>query len=198
MPHRPEVCYPGNGWTLEDKRRVNLPLSDGTELECQILNFSRSGMSSKRITVLNYYIVDGEYCPDVSLLRGKVLGNTGYVAQMQITCSGGGSISSKSSVDAVSAFAVDSTRSIYDLFPRSEEDLKDMWALYDKILAEYKIVDPQGHAKLMNLHVPEHEAQFRAKVGKMMGKRTGVPKQSTTIPSPASNSEALSGGRDNE
>ena len=150
MFHRPEVAYPCNGWTLEDRRLVNLPLPDGTELQCHILDFSRSGLSTDKITVLNYYIVDGAYCTDVSsLLRGKILGGTGYVAQMQISCLGNGPLSSKSSDKIVSAFAVDSTRAIYDLFPRSDDDLRNMWALFDNVMAEYKVADPKGYAELM-------------------------------------------------
>ena len=193
-PHRPEVCYTLNGWTRKGKRRVNLPLADGTELRCQILDFSRAGLST---TVLNYYIVDGTYCADVSEVPLGLWSRPDYMAQVLITCSGRGQLSPESSGKTVSAFAVDSTQAIYDLFPNSEDDLKAIWALHDKVMAEYKDADPQGHAKLMELHVPEHEAKFRAKIGKMMGERTGLPAQSTTLPAPVSPSAALSGGRDN-
>ena len=42
-----------------------------------------------KMTVLNYYIVDGRYCPDVALLRSKAWRKTAsnYVAQVQIACS---------------------------------------------------------------------------------------------------------------
>jgi len=188
MPHRPEVCMILQGWTLEGKRLVNLPLTDGTELRCYILDFSKSGLSAENKTILNYYIVDGKYYPDVSLLRDNIFGDTGYVAQMQISCSGNGSLSSKSSDEIVSAFVVDSTRDIYDLFPRSDDDLKSMWVLFDKVMAEYKAADPKGHAELMELDVIEHRAEFRAKVGKMMGERTEFLTQSTTLPEPGGKS----------
>jgi len=125
MPHRPEVCYPGNGWTLKDTRHVNLPLADGTKLQCRILKFSRAGLSTENITVLSYYLVDGQYSPDVSLLRSKSwVGQSGidYMAQVQITCPGGERLSPESSVKSVSAFAADSARAIYDLFRRPGED----------------------------------------------------------------------------
>jgi len=32
MPHRPEVCYTGAGWTLIDKRSLKLPLSDEVDI----------------------------------------------------------------------------------------------------------------------------------------------------------------------
>ena len=125
MPHRPEVCYPGNGWTLKDTRHVDLPLADGTKLQCRILKFSRAGLSTENVTVLSYYLVDGEYSPDVSLLRSKSWtgqSGIGYMAQVQVTCPGGGRLSPESSIRSVSAFAADSARAIHDLFPRSGED----------------------------------------------------------------------------
>ena len=73
MPHRPEVCYPGNGYTLEDTRPVELPIGGGQKLECRTYQFSRGGLGAGPMTVLNYYIVDGQYSPDVSLLRSKAL-----------------------------------------------------------------------------------------------------------------------------
>ena len=41
MPHRPEVCYTGAGWTLANRRSVELSLSDSTKLPCNIMQFSR-------------------------------------------------------------------------------------------------------------------------------------------------------------
>ena len=122
MPHRPEVCYPGNGWTLRDVRSVNLPLADETILPCRIFRFSRA---DENITVLNYYVVDGQRSPDVSLLRSKAWsgqGGIGYMAQVQITCGGSQGLSGGSSDKAISAFAADSARDICDLFPRRVRD----------------------------------------------------------------------------
>ena len=120
MPHRPEVCYPGAGWTLDDSQSTELALENGNKLQCRILGFSRSGLTAKTVRVLNYYIVDGQYCPDVSLLRSKAWrGSSGirYMAQVQITCSGTTSFSPDSSVSAVRAFAVDSAQAILALLP---------------------------------------------------------------------------------
>lgn len=91
QPHRPEVCYPGAGWTLDDISEVSLQLDAGSMLPCRILSFYRGGLQSDVVVVLNYYIVDGTYCPDVSLLRSKQwrLGKGGarYAAQVQIASS---------------------------------------------------------------------------------------------------------------
>ena len=90
MPHRPEVCYTGVGWTLDESRNLELRTADGSTLPCQVHTFHRGGPGAQRIAVVNYYIVDGEYCADVSLLRSKAWkfkNKVGYVAQVQITSS---------------------------------------------------------------------------------------------------------------
>ena len=124
MPHRPEVCYPGNGWTLDDNRTVQLPLADGTTLQCRILRFSRSGLNDTRITVLNYYIVDGKYCPDVSLLRSAAWrGSSGvrYMAEVQIACTRSGSSGAAAAEKVVRDLASDSAHGIYGLFENAGE-----------------------------------------------------------------------------
>ncbi len=88
-PHRPEVCYPGAGWTLVDKETAHVPTSDGRDLPCQIYRFRQGGLAHKQIIVLNYYMIDGEYWPDVGLLRklaarSETKGH--YVAQVQMNC----------------------------------------------------------------------------------------------------------------
>jgi len=88
-PHRPEVCYPGAGWTMIGSELVELKAADGSMLPCQIHRFQRGGLSLERIAVLNYYIVDGQYWPDVELLRERASRpdtDAHYVAQVQISC----------------------------------------------------------------------------------------------------------------
>jgi EpsI family protein len=87
MPHRPEVCYIGSGWTRTGKNLVELPVSNGTTLPCNVFQFSKGALVSNRVLVLNYYLVDGQFCRDVSLLRSKIWQGSGmvhYVAQIQI------------------------------------------------------------------------------------------------------------------
>ena len=89
MPHRPEVCYTGAGWTLQDRDTLTVPLSDGTPLQAGVLTFAPSGLGTRPLTVLNYYIVDGQTCADVSLLRSKAWrgqASIRYMVQVQITC----------------------------------------------------------------------------------------------------------------
>ncbi len=120
MPHRPEVCYPGNGWVLRDREDVTLPLETDGELECQIYRFAQSGLDARVMTVLNYYVVDGEYCPDVSLLRSKVWrgsGGVNYMAQVQITSAEGPVGGRERARSCVSDLARASAKAIRSLFP---------------------------------------------------------------------------------
>ena len=89
MPHRPEVCYPGAGWTLLDRQLTEVPLDNENALTARILTFSPGGVGPRHLTVLNFYVVDGQSCEDVSLLRSRAWKGhraVRYVAQVQITC----------------------------------------------------------------------------------------------------------------
>jgi len=125
MPHRPEVCYTGSGWTIIDRDTLELPLSDGTKLPCNIFHFSRGVLNNEKIIVLDYYIVDGEYCHDVSLLRKKAWrgsGNIHYMAQVQITAVIAGDFTADSAARVVQPFAVESAPFISRVFKNAEED----------------------------------------------------------------------------
>jgi EpsI family protein len=125
MPHRPEVCYTGQGWTLTERQSVKLPLSDGTMLPCNCFQFSHGTLNRRNIIVLDYYIVDGQYCHDVSLLRSKAWYGSGtvkYVAQIQIVASITAGVSADSLTKIVQDFAVDSAPLIYGLFDAAEEN----------------------------------------------------------------------------
>ncbi len=124
MTHRPEVCYTGAGWTLTDKNSVELPLSDGMKLPCSVFQFSRGTLNTNKTVVLAYYIVDGQYCRDVSLLRSKAWRGSGtvrYVAQIQIAASTTANLTTDSVVRLVRTFAVESAPSISRLFESAEE-----------------------------------------------------------------------------
>jgi EpsI family protein len=123
MPHRPEVCYTGAGWTPIDKRSMELPLSDEMELPCNIFQFSRGTLNTKKTVVLDYYIVDGQYYRDVSRLRFKAWRGSGtvrYVAQVQIVTSTSVNLNASSAEKIVCAFAAESASSISKLFEYTE------------------------------------------------------------------------------
>ena len=123
--HRPEVCYVGAGLTLMNRRSVELPLNDGTRLPCSVLDFSRGGLNTNQVTALYYFIVDGQCCGDVSLLRSRAWRGSGtvrYVAQVQIVASTTANLTADSAERIVSDFAVESASSISRLFEDAEED----------------------------------------------------------------------------
>ncbi|MCP4609782.1 MAG: EpsI family protein [Planctomycetes bacterium] len=125
IPHRPEVCYTGAGWTLIDRNSMELPLSDETELPCNILQFSRGALNAKKTVLLNYYIVDGQYCRNVALLRSKVwrgFGAIHYITQVQIATSTTANLNAASAEGVVCSFATESALSISKLFESAEEN----------------------------------------------------------------------------
>ncbi len=121
-PHRPEVCYPGAGWAVMETRQITDTAADGTELPVQVHQFRRGGLLSERVTVLNYYIVDGQNCADVSLLRSRAWRrNTSatYAAQVQIVA--GGADEDGKSEELVRAFGVSSAPVIRALLSSAVE-----------------------------------------------------------------------------
>ena len=122
--HRPPACYIGSGFSLVDRRSMELLLDDGIKLPCSIFQFFHGGLDTKKVTVLYYLIADGQYFGDVSLSllqAERGIRAVGYVAQVQIIASTE-SLTADSATRLVSAFAVDSALSITRLFEALEED----------------------------------------------------------------------------
>ncbi len=123
MPHRPDVCYPGAGWMLKETRTIELTVEKGLPpLVCRIYRFHRGGLDLRSMSVLNYYIVDGEYCPDVSLLRAKAWRGAEaihYMAQVQIAGVGDVFGSPEIPEKDLCQFTADSAAAIRNLLPRS-------------------------------------------------------------------------------
>jgi len=87
MPHRPEVCYPGAGFTLRGRAVEKHLLSDGNVLEATIYTFGRGDFGGSPLVVSNFFIVDGEVCRDVSLLRSRAWRGQSairYMVQVQL------------------------------------------------------------------------------------------------------------------
>jgi len=124
-PHRPEVCYPTHGWTLRDANDAILSLDGESELPYRIFHFSRTGLTAEKTTVLNYFIVDGQCCPDVELLRSKSWrGSKGvrYVARVMITANDRQFPSQKQADRAVKKLAAVSAKGILALLPEVKQE----------------------------------------------------------------------------
>lgn len=92
LGHRPQVCYPANGWIHENTEHVQVISNSGRTARCLLHNFQKSTAESEEIIVLNYYIVNGRLTDDESVFSGlgwrapNIDGNPArYVAQVQIS-----------------------------------------------------------------------------------------------------------------
>ena len=121
MPHRPEVCYTGSGYTLMRNEVLDLPLVEGGVLPCNAMQFSRGMLNSNRVLVLYYYLIDGRYCRDVSEWRYKLIWTRiGYVAQVQVVAPISETVPPDVAVRSAGAFAVASAPLIAALFQSTE------------------------------------------------------------------------------
>ena len=124
--HAPEVCNVSSGYSLVDQRLVELPIGDGTKLACRIVQFSRDAqLDCEKRAVLYYYMADGQFCDNRSVLRLKVRRGPNVVnciAQVQIVVSSIGILDADSTVRIASDFAVDSASLIVDLFEHIQKD----------------------------------------------------------------------------
>jgi EpsI family protein len=126
MPHRPEVCYPGNGWTLRGSEKKLLRMEDGWSFECNILYFDRGGLSDKTMTVLNYYVVDGAYVPDLSAVRSTLwqdFKSLEYMLQVQVACESTLTYSTEAAADLSIAFALESAHAIRAILPDKKSSI---------------------------------------------------------------------------
>lgn len=92
MGHRPEFCYVGGGWIHEGTEPAEVILGYDKTIPCLIHNFHRPSPDYEQVTVLNYYIVNGQLTSDESVFSGlgwrtpNIAGDPArYVAQVQIS-----------------------------------------------------------------------------------------------------------------
>ncbi len=117
VPHRPEVCYPGSGWTLLGTKTYEPDGADPGAFRYRILKFERGGLTSRRLTLLNYYLIDGRFASDVALLRSRIWRRAGaarYVTQVQILVGGR---HSRDASEMLREFAESSAPAIQSLLP---------------------------------------------------------------------------------
>jgi hypothetical protein len=127
LAKRPESCYPQAGWTLVDQHSAELPLEDGRRLLCSVFQFSRAKLGIKRITVLHYYMVRGQYCDHVSPLQKRVWriqGMTDLLGRVLISSNGIGTVEMQT--ELVTAFALESASPLARLFQDIAETLEPL------------------------------------------------------------------------
>ncbi len=126
-PHRPDVCYPGNGWTSEGIEFAELPMPNGASLSCRLLKFGRGGFDERTIVVANYYIVDDAFFPDVSFVRSQAWKGesaVGYTAQVQVTCSTSAFRNESAAREAVERFAAESAEIVRTVLAAARSEMR--------------------------------------------------------------------------
>ena len=90
LGHKPEGCYPGNGWIHDETKPSTLLLSNNRTISCLIHRFNKS--TYEEVYVLNYYILNGQITTEESEFsslwgrRPNISGNPAhYVVQVQIS-----------------------------------------------------------------------------------------------------------------
>jgi hypothetical protein len=90
LGHRPDICYPANGWISRATREESVVLADGSRVPCLIHHFEE-GDSGAPLVVLNYYVLQGRHTAEWSDFWGPqwrrpnlARDPTYYVAQVQI------------------------------------------------------------------------------------------------------------------
>jgi EpsI family protein len=119
-PHRPEVCYPEAGWSVESVSGVDLSLADGRSLPCQIHHFNRGGLGSRQIVVLSFYLIDGRFARDISQVRSlawRFDASAAHMAHMQVVSDVQGS--SDRAESTVREFAPLAARQVDDVLTRA-------------------------------------------------------------------------------
>jgi hypothetical protein len=92
LGHKPEVCYVGSGWILDQTEPSKIVSISGTTIPCLVHRFHKPAPDNEEIVVLNFYILNGQIISDERGFSGvgwrtpNVAGNLArYVAQVQIS-----------------------------------------------------------------------------------------------------------------
>lgn len=91
LGHKPEICYPNNGWIADGQTRSEFTTQSGRTIECLIDSFHTRPPAYKQVYVLSFYVVNGritlseESFSSVFDRRPNLSGDLArYVAQVQI------------------------------------------------------------------------------------------------------------------
>jgi hypothetical protein len=115
LGHKPEICYVGSGWILENTESSRVVSNSDTTIPCLIHRFHRPAPENEEIVVLNFYILNGQITSDERGFSGigwrtpNIAGDPArYVAQVQI---------SSTLENSVRSATRDMTDLILDFFP---------------------------------------------------------------------------------
>jgi len=115
LGHKPEVCYVGSGWVLDQTEPSRVVSVSGTTIPCLVHRFHKPAPDNEEIFVLNFYILNGQIISNDGGFSGvgwrtpNIAGNPArYVAQVQI---------SSALENSVLLAARDMTDLILDFFP---------------------------------------------------------------------------------
>jgi hypothetical protein len=92
LGHKPQRCYPGNGWIHDHTEASRFTSNAGRPIDCLIHRFHRPAPFYQEIVVLNYYVLNGQ----ITLSEDEFSGPLGrrpnlsgdparYVAQVQVS-----------------------------------------------------------------------------------------------------------------
>jgi EpsI family protein len=89
--HRPDRCYPANGWRRLEALKTTIRSAEGEEFPCLLHRFDKPAGGYETTVVLSFYVVEGRIVTDENEFRSlryrvpNTGGNSGrYVAQVQI------------------------------------------------------------------------------------------------------------------
>ncbi|HOQ04358.1 MAG TPA: EpsI family protein [Anaerohalosphaeraceae bacterium] len=91
LGHRPDLCYVGAGWNLEQTETRQIQTSDGQVIPVLLHTFRKPLPDLTRLIVLNYYLINGQATNDHRIFSGLrwrlpsfSRGQVRYVAQIQV------------------------------------------------------------------------------------------------------------------
>jgi hypothetical protein len=112
LQHIPENCYVGAGWTLTNHRIAELSFREEGVLPGRIVQFSRSGLDTRKLVLFHFLVVDGECFTSFSAVakaKGwRHFAEVRYAAQVQIVAS-----ADSQSIEAATQSVLDFARDAY-------------------------------------------------------------------------------------
>jgi beta-lactamase regulating signal transducer with metallopeptidase domain len=126
LGHRPQVCFPANGWVHDGTIASLITSRSGRSVDCLIHRFHRVSRPSDAVTVLCFYVVNGQIgvneqdFSDASAKRANVRREpTRYVAQVEFSSTTEDSV--RSAASAMADAILDSLPDADGIPPAQEE-----------------------------------------------------------------------------